>query len=107
MVRGSVEEDRAHLAVRIGPPGRSSELQALAFTDSGADENTMSRSWLPTLAVEGVVVRRVGPVEIRWILEAPGRGVDEMVTLRVDFIGWARTPTDYEDNFLIVDQDMD
>jgi len=40
-------------------------------------------------------------------MEAPGRVLDEKVTLRVEFIGWANAPEVYEDSFLVVDQDMD
>jgi hypothetical protein len=92
ILRQAVEEPRAHIAVRIGPPGQTPTLQALAFADSGSDLNTMSRSWVPTLRAEGVVVQRIGQVEVRWTMESSGRVLDEVVTFRVDFIGWANAP---------------
>jgi hypothetical protein len=40
-------------------------------------------------------------------METLGRTRDEVVTLRVDFIGWAHAPVDYEEDFYVVEQDSD
>ncbi len=40
-------------------------------------------------------------------MEAPVRTLDEVVILRVDFIGLARAPVDYEEDICVIEQDSD
>ncbi len=71
------------------------DAAVMVVRDTGPYSSTLSRSWLPALQPEVLVMQGVGPMEIRWTMESPGKALDE-VTLRVDFIGWAREPVDFD-----------
>ena len=69
----------------------------LIGTGSGA--NIVPAAWLPMLRAGGVVVQRIDGVEICWTMNRVGVTMDQVISLRVDFIGWANALVNYVENF--------